>query len=71
MDALLAPGMALMGRLRYARKFGLISLIFMLPIALLTYFFINEVSSGIRFTEKEQRGVAYLVPLNEALSDMQ
>jgi methyl-accepting chemotaxis protein len=71
MDVLLAPGMALMGRLKYARKFGLISLIFMLPIALLTYFFINEVNSGIRFAEKEQHGVAYLVPLKEVLSDMQ
>ncbi|GAB5606264.1 methyl-accepting chemotaxis protein [Sideroxyarcus sp. TK5] len=71
MDALLAPGMALMGRLSYARKFGLISLIFMLPIALLTYFFINEVNTGISFAEKERHGVAYLVPLKEVLSDMQ
>ena len=71
MQFLLTPGIALMSRLKYAWKFGLISLIFMLPITLLAYFFISEVNGGIRFAEKEQHGVAYLLPLKEVLSDMQ
>ena len=71
MDSLLAPGIALMGRLKYARKFGLISLIFMLPIVLLVYFFISEVNGGIRFAEKERHGVAYLKPLKVVLANMQ
>jgi methyl-accepting chemotaxis protein len=71
MATLLSPGMALMGRLKYARKFGLISLIFMLPIVLLVYFFISEVNGGIRFAEKERHGVAYLKPLKVVLANMQ
>jgi methyl-accepting chemotaxis protein len=67
----MSPGIALMMRLKYAWKFSLISLIFMLPILLLSYFFIAEVNGGIRFAEKEQHGVAYLLPLKEVLADMQ
>jgi len=68
---LLTPGVALMMRLKYAWKFSVISLIFMLPIILLSYFFIVEVNGGIRFAQKEQHGVAYLLPLKEVFADMQ
>lgn len=71
MEYVLSPGIALISRLKYAWKFGLISLIFMLPIVLLAYFFITEINDGIRFSEKEQHGLAYLTPLKEVLSDMQ
>ena len=71
MRTLLAPGVALMNRLKYAYKFGLISLIFLAPIVVLVYFMVSDVSDGIAFAEKERTGVAYLVPLRQVLENVQ
>jgi len=71
MRYLLAPGITLMNRLRYAYKFGLISLIFLLPIAVLFGLFVMESSNGIVFAEKEQKGAAYLMPLKGLVENTQ
>ena len=71
MRYLLTPGISLMNRLRYAYKFGLISLIFLLPISVLIVLFVVESSNGITFAEKEQKGAAYLMPLKGLIENTQ
>ncbi len=68
---LLAPGITLLGRMKYAYKFGMISLIFVAPITVLIYFFITEVNEGIDFASKEISGVHYIVPVRGVLESMQ
>ncbi len=57
---LLAPAVAVMNRLSYPQKFALISLLFVLPLALVTYYLFSEYHDQITFTEKEVHGVRYL-----------
>jgi len=71
MRYLMAVGIMLMNRLQYAYKFGLISLIFLLPIAVLITLFVNETRAGIAFAEKEQMGAAYLLPLKGLIENTQ
>ena len=57
MRLVFALGIGLMNRMRYGYKFGLISLIFVLPITVLIYFLVTEVNAGIAFAQKERTGV--------------
>ena len=62
---LFKPAIALMNRLKYPQKFFLISLLFVLPLALVMNLLISELNSRIEFTQKEIYGTAYLRPLNQ------
>lgn len=59
------PAIALMNRLKYPQKFLLISLVFILPLALVLNFLITELDSRIKFTQKEIYGNTYLRPINQ------
>jgi PAS domain S-box-containing protein len=52
-----------MNRLKFLQKFGLISLLFALPLALVLTLLILEINSSIDFSQKEKTGTAYLRPL--------
>jgi len=71
MQAIFSPGMALMGRLKYAYKFGLTSLIFAIPLAVLFALLIGEINDSIAFANKERNGVEYLAPVRQVLEGMQ
>lgn len=60
---LFKPAIAIMNRLKYPQKFLLISLLFILPLALVMNFLISELDSRIEFTQKEIYGNAYLRPI--------
>lgn len=60
MKQLLTPAVAVMNRLRYPQKFALITLLLIVPLALVLYFFISEVNVSIRAAEKELGGTRYL-----------
>jgi sigma-B regulation protein RsbU (phosphoserine phosphatase) len=62
---LFRPAIALMNRLKYPQKFLLISLVFILPLALVMNFLITELDSRIEFTQKEIYGNIYLRPINQ------
>ena len=47
MKALFRPAMALMNRLKYPHKFALISLLFAFPLALVLYFLVSQINTGI------------------------
>ena len=53
MSQLLNPAIALMNRLRYPQKFLLISLLFIVPLALVMTLLIAEVNTKANFAQKE------------------
>jgi len=59
------PAIAIMNRLKYPQKFFLISLLFVLPLALVMNLLLSELNSRVEFTQKEIYGIAYLRPLNQ------
>src|SRR5689334_20555672 len=63
MSRLLLPGVALMGRLRYAYKIVLIPLLVLVPLAWVLTAYIGVQQSQVAFSAKERDGVAYLRPL--------
>ena len=60
MSQLLSPAIALMNRLRYAQKFLLISLLFIVPLTLVMALLIAEVNTKADFAQKEEYGTEYL-----------
>ncbi len=62
---LFKPAITLMNRLKYPQKFFLISLLFVLPLALVMNLLISELDIRIELTQKEIYGNAYLRPLNQ------
>jgi hypothetical protein len=56
LHVLLSPALALVNRLKYPQQFLLISLLFILPLALVMYLLISELNERIAFTQKEVQG---------------
>src|SRR6266542_3698141 len=69
MSQLLSPAIALMNRLRYPQKFLLISLLFIVPLALVMSLLIAEVNTKADFAQKEQAGTEYLRGVRRLLED--
>jgi methyl-accepting chemotaxis protein len=57
----------LMGRLPYAWKFIIFSLMFLIPMGVVQYFFQSEIQKQITFTRLEQQGVALESPASDLL----
>jgi signal transduction histidine kinase/DNA-binding NarL/FixJ family response regulator len=70
MKALLAPGVALMNRVRYPQKFALVSLVFALPLGLMMYLWLAEISDRLAFARKERDGVEYIIALRRVLEPL-
>ncbi|SIO65073.1 Signal transduction histidine kinase [Singulisphaera sp. GP187] len=62
---LIAPAVAVMNRLTYPRKFALVSLLFVTPLALVMGLLISEMDARIEFARKEIQGTRYLRPLRQ------
>ncbi|MCS6814057.1 MAG: SpoIIE family protein phosphatase [Cyanobacteria bacterium] len=62
---LINPAVSLMNRLTYPQKFLLISLIFVLPIALLMQLLLSSIGDRIEFSQKELYGNSYLVSVRQ------
>ncbi len=54
--------MAIMGRLRFALKMGLIGVLFLVPITALVIFLYQKLAADISSTETERLGVQQVVP---------
>jgi methyl-accepting chemotaxis protein len=65
MHTLLRPAIALMQRLRLFPKFMLVTLVFLLPLLLVTALLMAELNKSIDVTGREQRGVAYLLQVQD------
>ncbi|MDX1977525.1 MAG: SpoIIE family protein phosphatase [Pseudanabaenaceae cyanobacterium bins.68] len=55
----------LMNRLRYPQKFALISLVFGIPLALITGLLLGEIHERMEFTQREIEGNLYRRPLRQ------
>lgn len=69
MSKLFIPAVALMNRLRFPLKFALIGFVFLIPLAVVSYFFQKEINQGIEFATLECQGVAYERPTMKLLND--
>ncbi|GLW93125.1 methyl-accepting chemotaxis protein [Actinokineospora globicatena] len=61
--ALFAPASALLGRLKYAYKILLLTVVLVLPLGFVTYGYIGIQTAQVDFSAKERDGVAYLLPV--------
>ena len=64
------PAALVLNRLKYPQKFGLISLLFALPLIYVMQQFLREVDAGILLAAKERTGTAYLRPLRRLLEPL-
>jgi methyl-accepting chemotaxis protein len=63
MTALFVPATMLLGRLRYAQKVLVVAIACLLPLALVTWAYVDIQRGQVAFSAKEQLGSAYLRPL--------
>lgn len=70
MKSCFEPAVSLMNRLTYPRKFGLIGLLFTLPLGVVTFFLVSELNERIAFSAKEQLGNEFLHPLQQFATDL-
>jgi signal transduction histidine kinase/ActR/RegA family two-component response regulator/HPt (histidine-containing phosphotransfer) domain-containing protein len=71
MTRLLSPAVALMHRLRYPHKFLLISLLFSIPLALMMYLWLAEITEQLAFTRQERAGLEYASALAQVFEPLQ
>lgn len=71
MSKVFIPVIAIMNRLKYPQKFGLIGSLFLLPIIIMLVFLLTEIDKNITFTENERSGVEYYQPLKDFLVAVQ
>jgi methyl-accepting chemotaxis protein len=65
------PSINLLNRLTYSRKFLLITVVFLIPIVILTYQLASQFGADIDFSSKERKGAAYLGPTLSLLQHVQ
>ncbi len=65
------PAMAIMSRLKFALKLGLIGVLFLVPIAVLIYFLNDKIATDVAFTRAERAGVEQLVPARALIQSVQ
>ena len=66
MKTIFSPVIRILNLLSYIRKFILIGIILILPLAITLYLFVNELNSEVRFTQKELYGLEYNIALRGA-----
>ncbi|MBF2065359.1 MAG: SpoIIE family protein phosphatase [Calothrix sp. C42_A2020_038] len=69
-EELFRPAISLMNRLKYPKKFILISSVFVLLLSLVMYLLVSEIQSRNDFATKEMIGNIYLRPLRQLWSDI-
>ena len=63
MGTLFLPAIALLGRLKYAYKILLVTVVLVLPLGFVTWGYIDIQTRQVAFSAKERDGVAYLRPV--------
>ncbi len=65
------PAIIIMSRLRFAAKLGLIGVLFLAPLAGMTYFLDQQIRKDIKFALVERLGVRQLIPARQLLQIME
>ncbi|QAA31582.1 diguanylate cyclase domain-containing protein [Clostridium manihotivorum] len=68
---LLKPSVALMRNLRYIRKFELIFAIMLLPMSIMMFIFIFQISKELNYAKKQKIGLEYNFALDKLTVDIQ
>ncbi|WP_160678131.1 diguanylate cyclase [Clostridium sp. C8-1-8] len=68
---LLKPSVALMRNLRYIRKFELIFAIMLLPMSIMMFIFIFQISKELNYAKKQKIGLEYNFALDKLTGDIQ
>ena len=66
-EMLTAPATALMNRFSCSKKMLLISIAFIAPLVITLYLLVSEQLKTIKFSQTEQLGVEYIVPLRQLI----
>ena len=69
-SGLFAPAVAIIGRLRFVRKFALIGLVMLVPLIWVVRAYVDVQNNGTSFAQQEQVGLSYLRPLTTLLFDL-
>ncbi len=67
MELVLSPAFLVLNRLKYPQKFALISILFILPLALVMFSLFSEINKKTTFAQRELDGTVYLRPLRQLL----
>lgn len=70
-NLLLAPAVALMQRLRLLPKFAVLTLIFVVPLLLVTSLLLNELGKSIDASQRERIGVTHIGKVQQIMQAMQ
>jgi methyl-accepting chemotaxis protein len=71
LHTIFAPAMAIMSRLRFGLKLGLIGFLFLLPLAATVYFLSGKLQEDIAFAEAERAGLQQIVPARQLVQLVQ
>lgn len=70
MSTFLAPAAAIMGQMRYSRKFTLLALIVFVPMLILTVMLTQRLNEDINNIQREQTGLQYLKQTRQLIQHM-
>lgn len=71
MKSLFIPAVALMNRLRYSYKFGMIALLLIASVSITVFMLITELNEAIENAKKERLGLEYINSTRKLLEDVQ
>lgn len=71
MKAILKPAIALMGRVRYPVKFGIVFLTVLIPLVFLSLSLVTSISKEIAFVENERSGLTYIKAVRQPIEHIQ
>src|SRR3954470_16411688 len=70
MKSLFNPAITLMNRLRYRQKFVLITVLLVVPLAVVLFLLISAIDEGTNMAQSELEGTRYLRPLRQLLEHL-
>jgi methyl-accepting chemotaxis protein len=70
LGTIFVPSTRLMARFRYAKKFALIAVVMLLPLAYVGHAYLADQGAKIGFSTKERVGVTYAAPANRLLAQL-
>ncbi|KAI95399.1 chemotaxis protein [Rhodomicrobium udaipurense JA643] len=71
LNVLFAPAMAIMSRLHFGAKLGLAGLLFVVPLATLSFELYSELDRDFQFNQKERIGIELIMPARRLLQAAQ
>lgn len=69
MKTVFAPAAALMSKLKFPQRFSLITVLFLLPLALVLAILLGRINSDVNFSRTELQGTSYLRAVHQLMRD--